>query len=126
MRNPILLVHGIWDTGAVFGTMRSFLSGMGWTVHDLDMNPNNGDSQLEYLADQVADYIDRNFAADQPIDLVGFSMGGIVSRYYIQRLQGIRRVDRFVTLPTMAPGSPIVPSALVVCRCAPTTPFSTT
>lgn len=31
-------------------------------------------------------------------DLVGFSMGGIVSRYYLQRLGGIDRVDRFVAI----------------------------
>ncbi len=112
MRNPILLVHGIWDTGAVFGTMRSFLSGMGWSVHDLDMTPNNGDGPLEHLAEQVAAYIDQNFAKGQAIDIVGYSMGGIVSRYYIQRLRGIDRVERFITLSSPHNGTWIAYSSL--------------
>ena len=32
------------------------------------------------------------------LDLVGFSLGGMVSRYYIQRLGGAARVRRFVTI----------------------------
>jgi triacylglycerol lipase len=35
---------------------------------------------------------------NNPVDLVGFSMGGIVSRYYVQRLGGINRVQRFITI----------------------------
>jgi len=36
------------------------------------------------LGQQVANYVAANFAPEQPFDLVGFSMGGIVSRYYVQ------------------------------------------
>ncbi len=36
----------------------------------------------------------------QKFDLVAFSMGGLVARYYLQRLGGLERVDRFVTLST--------------------------
>jgi len=36
---------------------------------------------------KVANYVAANFAPEQPFDLVGFSMGGIVSRYYVQRLR---------------------------------------
>jgi len=97
-RNSVLLVHGIWDTVAIFNSMRSYLTQQGWSVHALNMTPNNGDGQLEHLAEQVAIYIDQNFADDEPLDIVGFSMGGIVSRYYVQRLGGIDRVDRFITL----------------------------
>ena len=46
----------------------------------------------------MADYIARHFDPEQPLDLVGFSMGGIVSRYYIQRLGGIERVQRYVNI----------------------------
>jgi len=49
------------------------------------------------LGQQVANYVAATFAP-KPFDLVGFSMGGIVSRYYVQRLGGIDRVQRFITL----------------------------
>ncbi len=98
MRNTVLLVHGIWDTGAIFRPMRSYLTHQGWSVYDLNMNPNNGDSQLEHLAEQIATFVDYTLPPDQPLDIVGFSMGGIVSRYYVQRLGGIQRVQRLITL----------------------------
>jgi triacylglycerol lipase len=97
-RNPVLLVHGIEDTGAVFHLMTAYLRQLGWSVHTLDLVPNNGDVGLDILAKQVADYVATNFAVDQPLDLIGFSMGGIVSRYYVQRLGGINRVQRFITI----------------------------
>jgi triacylglycerol lipase len=97
-RNPVLLVHGIFDTGRVFNKMIPYLKQRGWTLYDLDLVPNTGHIGLDQLAQQVANYIDATFEPEQPIDLVGFSMGGIVSRYYIQRLGGINRVHRFVTI----------------------------
>ena len=67
-------------------------------MYDLDLIPSNGEVGLDLLAKQVVDYIAATFAAEQPLDLLGFSMGGIVSRYYVQRLGGIKRVQRFITL----------------------------
>ena len=97
-RNPVLLVHGINDTGAIFEKMAPYLTQLGWSVYDLDLIPSNGDLGLEQLGQQVANYVATKFPPEQPFDLVGFSMGGIVSRYYIQRLGGINRVQRFITL----------------------------
>ena len=97
-RNPILLLHGIWDTGAIFLPMTRYLNNLGWETHDLDLEPNNGDVCLSHLAQQVAAYADRTFAPGTPFDLLGFSMGGIVGRYYVQRLGGLDRVQRFITL----------------------------
>ncbi|AVZ30524.1 triacylglycerol lipase [Nodularia spumigena CS-584] len=97
-RNSVLLIHGIDDTGAVFNQMASYLRQLGWSVHTLDLVPNNGAVGLDILAQQIADYVVKTFAPEEPIDLVGFSMGGIVSRYYVQRLGGINRVQRFITI----------------------------
>ncbi|MDJ0772784.1 MAG: alpha/beta hydrolase [Mastigocoleus sp. MO_167.B18] len=97
-RNPVLLVHGIWDTGKVFRKMSSYLKQQGRDVYDVDLVPNNGDAALEQLAQQLANHIKSNFNSSRALDLVGFSMGGIVSRYYIQRLGGIKRVQKFITI----------------------------
>ncbi|HEY9750404.1 MAG TPA: triacylglycerol lipase [Allocoleopsis sp.] len=104
-RHPVLLIHGINDTEAVFHSMSRYLNRFGWLVHSLSLTPNNGHLGLEHLAAQVAHYVARNFAPDQPFDLVGFSMGGIVSRYYVQRLGGIQRVKRFVTIASPHQGT---------------------
>ncbi len=97
-RNPVLLVHGITDTGRVFRKMSAYLTNLGWEVHTIDLVPNNGSVCLTILAQQVKDYISHNFTAEQNIDLIGFSMGGLVTRYYVQRLGGIGRIQRFISI----------------------------
>ena len=98
LRNPVVLVHGIIDTEAVFKKMSAYLTERGWSVHRVNLTPNNGRESLEKLAQQVEDYIAVNFAPQQPIDIVGFSMGGLVTRYYLQRLGGIERVQRYISI----------------------------
>jgi triacylglycerol lipase len=96
--NPVVLVHGITDTFSLFKTMTGQLDRMGWQTHGLDLLPANGDGQLDRLAQQLADFVELTIPLGQPFDLVGFSMGGLVSRYYVQRLGGIDRVQRFVSI----------------------------
>jgi triacylglycerol lipase len=97
-RHPVILVHGLWDTDRVFKPLRSHLETQGWDVYSLDLLPSNGSAPLDVLAHQLEHYIAKTFSPDQTLDLVGYSMGGIVSRYYLQRLGGLDRVARFVTL----------------------------
>ncbi|NEP40047.1 MULTISPECIES: triacylglycerol lipase [Okeania] len=96
--NPVLLVHGIFDTMRIFDKMSRYLKKLGWEVYSLNLVPNYGILGLDKLAEQVANYVDKIFPPNQPFDLIGFSMGGIVSRYYVQRLGGIERVERFITI----------------------------
>jgi len=62
------------------------------------MIPNNGDAPIESLATQLATFIDQTLGTQQPFHLIGFSMGGLVSRYYVQRLGGLSRVQKFITI----------------------------
>jgi triacylglycerol lipase len=96
--NPVLLIHGISDTLRKFDIMATHLEAKGWSVHRLNLTPNYGIACLTELAQQVDDYIKTNFPDEQPIDLVGFSMGGVVTRYYLQRLGGIKKVQRYVSI----------------------------
>ncbi|MEO1298303.1 MAG: triacylglycerol lipase [Cyanobacteria bacterium J06636_16] len=98
-KNPVLLIHGIGDTTRVFDRMVAYLRDRDWTdIHAINLVPNNGDVGLDQLAKQVKAYVDTHMTHAAKIDLLGFSMGGIVSRYYVQRLGGIQRVQRFITL----------------------------
>jgi triacylglycerol lipase len=78
--------------------MRPDLERQGRTVHCLNLVPNNGDAGLDGLARQIVHYVESGFKGEEGIDMVGFSMGGLVARYYIQRLGGIERVKRFITI----------------------------
>jgi triacylglycerol lipase len=111
--NPIVLVHGMWDSSADFKKLRPFLESQGFEIYSLDLIPSNGTAPLEVLATQLEQFIASTFIADQPIDLFGFSMGGIVSRYYLQRLGGLDRVQRFVTVSSPHNGTTIAELALL-------------
>jgi len=98
--HPVILLHGLGDTVAVFEHMQAHLQRAGLCVHAFNLVPNNGRAPLPELADQLDGYIRATFGSAEPVDLVGFSMGGLVSRYYLQRMGGIERVRRFVTIGT--------------------------
>ncbi|MGD1898855.1 MAG: esterase/lipase family protein [Phormidesmis sp.] len=97
-KNPVVLVHGIWNTAQIFNPLKSYLESAGWSVHTFSMTPCNGDAPIEVLAQQVAQFVDDSFSVHQTFDLVGFSMGGLISRYYLQRLGGLQRVEKFVAV----------------------------
>lgn len=97
-RHPVLLVHGIYDTEAKLRVMAQHLRQQGWEVHCINLSPNDGSASLAVLAQQVADYIEATFPSTQTIDLVGFSMGGVVTRYYLQRLEGTARIARYISI----------------------------
>jgi len=95
---PLLLVHGLGDTSRAFKSMTAYLTERGWTVFSCDLKPNNGQLPLEALARQLDRYIQAHLPAAEPFDLLGFSMGGLISRYYLQRMGGLERVRRFLAI----------------------------
>lgn len=97
---PVLLVHGIWDDGARFARMRAALERARRTVRAVDLVPNDGSAPIERLAEQVERAADELVAegAKGRLDLVGFSMGALVSRYWLQRMDGRARCRRFVSI----------------------------
>ena len=54
---------------------------------------------------QLDAFVNTHIPPEEKFDLVAFSMGGLVSRYYIQKLGGYKRVRRFVTISTPNHGS---------------------
>jgi len=96
--NRILLVHGIADSAASMQMLRARLARDGREAFAINLKPGDGRISLEALSVQLRDYVGMHFSARERIDLVGFSMGGLVCRYYIQMLGGSSRVDRLVTI----------------------------
>ncbi|MEA3186312.1 MAG: triacylglycerol lipase [Chthoniobacter sp.] len=97
-KNPVILVHGFKDSSAKMQPMARRLRAEGWTVFTPTLSPSWGQVGIEVLARQLSDFIDTNLPPGSRFDLVGFSMGGIVCRYYLQRLSGLERVERFVAI----------------------------
>ena len=104
-RGALVMAHGIFDTGALFNRMARHFGGRGWRTIAPSLHPRSGAAGLDVLAAQLKDVIDREVPPEEPLCLIGFSMGGLVSRYYLQRLGGLERVRRFVAISAPQHGS---------------------
>lgn len=104
-RPPVLLIHGMKDDARKMEPLARYLRAHGREVYTTSLRPSLGQVGLEELAGQLDKYVRKTFTSEQRFDLVGYSMGGLVSRYYLQRLGGLERVHRFVTVSSPHQGS---------------------
>jgi triacylglycerol lipase len=103
---PILLVHGIIDNHTVFALMRRQLLRRGFSsIHTFSYSPLTLD--VRRTAERMSREIDAicEASGSEQIHLVGHSLGGLIARYYIQRLGGDERVHTCVTLGTPHQGT---------------------
>ena len=98
--NRVLLVHGIADSAASMRMLQERLARDGRESVGITLQGGNGSVSLEEMSLQLRDYVRDHFSPAERFDLVGFSMGGLVCRYYVQILGGSQRVDRLVTIST--------------------------
>jgi len=98
---PVLLVHGINDTGARFDKMRSVLQTRGFgPVHAMSITPPDASITLEVMGEQVMDGVRacQGTAETQKVDIVAFSMGALAARYALHDLGGQSCVRRLVSV----------------------------
>jgi triacylglycerol lipase len=81
---PVVLVHGIHSSAADMVRLAQALRAVGRETHVIDLKPANGSAALEQLCSQLEDFIHSEIG-QRRLDLVGYSMGGIISRYYVQK-----------------------------------------
>ncbi|ABV88943.1 esterase/lipase family protein [Shewanella pealeana] len=101
----VVLVHGIFNTGHVMRLLQKRLQQAGHQCFSPTISPFDGRHGIEHAAKELSQQIDAVYGVDANIVLVGFSMGGIVGRYYLQQLGGARRVSQFFSLSTPHNGS---------------------
>ena len=114
---PILLVHGMVDNRSIFTVLRRGLRRRGFRrVLALNYSPLTSDVRLAAtnLATRVEELCEET--GFERIHVIGHSMGGLVARYYVQRLGGDERVHTLVTLGTPHGGT--LPAHLVPHRLA--------
>jgi triacylglycerol lipase len=98
---PVLCVHGIEASGRAFEPLQATLGAAGWrTVRCMDLSPSDGSVSLRLLAAQV-EQAAKLLCLEQGvsrIDVVGFSMGALIVRYWMQLLGGLPCVRRFISV----------------------------
>ena len=105
-QTPILLVHGIIDNHAAFTVMDYALRRRGFqTVAAYDYGLLT--SSIPRAALRLGEAISQLSAATgyERIHVIGHSLGGLIARYFVQRLGGDRQVHTLVTLGTPHQGT---------------------
>lgn len=96
---PIILIHGVIDNRSIFTVLRRALRNRGFhRIYALNYSPLTDDiaEVAERLGELVADVCEQT--GYERVHIVGHSMGGLIARYYTQRLGGDTHVHTVVTL----------------------------
>jgi pimeloyl-ACP methyl ester carboxylesterase len=114
---PILLVHGLVDNRSVFTLLRRTLRRRGFgRVIPVNYSPFTQD--VRTAAVRLARLVEQTCAETgyERVHVVGHSLGGVVARYYVQRMGGDARVHTLCTLGSPHAGTSaahLLPSRLV-------------
>ncbi|MFJ6063124.1 esterase/lipase family protein [Streptomyces tendae] len=109
---PVVLLHGFIDNRSVFLLLRRSLAQHGrHEIESLNYSPLTCDirTAAELLGRHIEEICERT--GSERVDVVGHSLGGLIARYYVQRLGGDLRVRTLVTLGTPHAGTKVVPLA---------------
>ena len=114
---PILLVHGLVDNRSIFTLLRRTLRRRGFgRVLTVNYSPFTLDirsaaARLQALVEQICEE-----TGYERVHVVGHSLGGVIARYYVQRLGGDARVHTLCTLGSPHAGTAaarLMPSPVV-------------
>ncbi|MGI5137586.1 MULTISPECIES: esterase/lipase family protein [unclassified Streptomyces] len=109
---PVILLHGFIDNRSVFVLLRRNLTQHGRQhIESLNYSPLTCDirTAAQLLGRHIEEICERT-GQDQ-VDVVGHSLGGLIARYYVQRLGGDLHVRTLVTLGTPHSGTRVAPLA---------------
>jgi len=109
---PVVLLHGFVDNRSVFVLLRRSLARHG-RRHLASLNYSPLTRDLRTAAELLGRHVEEICArtGQREVDIVGHSLGGLIARYYVQRLGGDRRVRTLVTLGTPHGGTAVAPGA---------------
>lgn len=101
----VVLVHGFFSTNKVFFLMKKKFEAAGFKCFAPTLKPMDAKYGLEDLGLKLKSKINDQLGNNLEFILIGFSMGGIICRYYLQELGGIHRVKHFITISAPHHGS---------------------
>ena len=103
---PILLVHGIVDNHTIFSPLERALRRRGFTdLSSFDYGVLTSD--VRATAQDLAIAVEKltTESGYEKVHVIGHSLGGLITRYYVQRMGGHERVHTVVTLGTPHQGT---------------------
>lgn len=103
-RAAVILVHGWFGSPREFSAMKAFLDANGFRSFIAILPGEDNVKNAEYLRG-FAQEVEEVAGVDQ-VNAVGFSMGGLSLRYYLQFLGGDAEVRRYISIDTAQTGDP--------------------
>lgn len=100
-----ILVPGFSDDEGILRGLERYLQEAGLAAYAISPQPSDGTVEIEMLAQRLAATIEQRFTADTMLNLVGFSMGGLICRSYLQQYGGAARAERLITVATPHQGT---------------------
>ena len=100
-----MLVHGLLDSPAVFNALKRCLGNQRQPLLIPELPLRFGLTPISEAAELLGSHIEAAFGLEQPIDLLGFSIGGVIARTWIQLLGGQRRTRRFTSVGSPQQGT---------------------
>ena len=94
----VVLVHGYQDTGKVMGKLADHLCSEGHECLVPTLDPHDAREGLPKMAHQLQSILEKKLHDSERFALVGFSMGALISRYYLQELGGHQRAEAFFSI----------------------------
>jgi len=102
---PVLLVHGLADRASVFAALRRSLRDLG-AGPVIEVGYSLLSPDIRSSAQKLGTQIEQVHAeSGRPVCVIGYSLGGLIARYYVQRLGDPRPVSLLVTLATPHSGT---------------------
>ncbi|MCP4640347.1 MAG: alpha/beta fold hydrolase [bacterium] len=105
---PVIFIHGYMSRRGIFAPMLGYLRSRGLsTLFTMHIRPRHG--EMDDFARQLVACVDRvcNTTGSSKVILVGYSMGGLVARAYVERWGGASKVAKVITVGTPHHGTGI-------------------
>jgi len=92
------LIHGLWNTSRIFSSITPKLDDIGIDYFAPTLEHSCGMTSILDLTNKLNELILEKYGLEKEIDILGFSMGGIIGRYWLQKFNGYKRTRRLISI----------------------------
>ena len=97
-KRPIILIHGLWNNSQIFSSLMKKLDYYDVEYYAPTLEHYFGRISIVDLAKSLDELIIKKYGSEREIDILGFSMGGIIARYWIKKFNGYLKTKRFISV----------------------------
>ena len=87
------MIHGLWNNSSIFSSITSKLDDIGIEYFAPTLKHSFGMNSILDLTNKLNDLILEKYGLEKELDILGFSMGGIIGRNWIQNSMVIKEQE---------------------------------